>query len=131
MSKIIQKNYQKQSGSNNFSMQIASTNAATISSKKTEAEVTYNGSDNNYLKNIVVNGHTLNKEFSKDNSTYFITVENDVDSLDITTSQDEDSEIVCIYGNESLSEGINKILISVTAENGNVRNYRIYVTKKS
>lgn len=120
-----------QSNTNNSSIGLTSKNVATISSEKTEATVTYNGSDNNYLSELSVSGYKLNKEFAKDNSTYFVTVENNVDSLDIVANQDEDSAIVCIYGNENLNEGTNKILISVTAENGNVRNYRIYVTKNS
>ena len=100
-------------------------------SKTTEQTVTYKGSDNNYLSELSVNGYTLNKEFSKESSTYFITVEKDVNSLEITANADDDASSVCIYGNEELSEGTSKILISVTAENGNVRNYRIYVTKNS
>lgn len=37
--------------------------------------------------------------------------------------------IVTIYGNTDLQDGKNKIIISVTAVDGSVRNYRIYVTK--
>lgn len=100
-------------------------------SKTTEQTVTYNGSDNNYLSDLSVNGYTLNKEFSKENSTYFITVEKDVSSLEIIANADDEASSVCIYGNEEIADGTSKILISVTAENGNVRNYRIYVTKNS
>lgn len=103
----------------------------TTVSKTTEQTVTYNGSDNNYLSELSVDGYTLNKEFSKENSTYFITVEKDVSSLEITANADDEASSVCIYGNDELSEGTSKILISVTAKNGNVRNYRIYVTKNS
>lgn len=98
-------------------------------SKTTEQTVTYNGSDNNYLSDLSVNGYTLNKEFSKENSTYFITVEKDVSSLEIIANADDEASSVCIYGTEEIADGTSKILISVTAENGNVRNYRIYVTK--
>ncbi len=98
-------------------------------SSKAEQTVKYNGSDNNYLSSISIEGYKLNKEFSKDNLTYFINVGKDVNNLKITTNKVENSSTVCIYGNEDLREGTNKILISVTAENGNVRNYRIYVTK--
>lgn len=97
----------------------------------TAQTVTYNGSDNNYLSQLTVEGYELNKEFSKDNSTYFLTVENSVEALNIDWEKDDSTSRVCIYGDEQLVEGTNKILISVTAENGNVRNYRIYVTKNS
>ena len=83
---------------------------------------------NNIEKNT---DQSLNKEFSKENSTYFITVEKDVSSLEIIANADDEASSVCIYGNEEIADGTSKILISVTAENGNVRNYRIYVTKNS
>ncbi len=83
---------------------------------------------NNIEKNT---DQSLNKEFSKENSTYFITVEKDVSSLEIIVNADDEASSVCIYGNEEIADGTSKILISVTAENGNVRNYRIYVTKNS
>lgn len=93
-------------------------------------KVTYNGSNNNYLSELLVEGYSLNKDFSKEDSTYFVTVENEVESLKILAVVEENTANWCIYGNENLKSGTNKILISVTAENGNVRNYRIYVTKK-
>lgn len=83
---------------------------------------------NNIEKNT---DQSLNKKFSKENSTYFITVEKDVSSLEIIANADDEASSVCIYGNEEIADGTSKILISVTAENGNVRNYRIYVTKNS
>lgn len=115
---------------NNVNTKNTVSNVGTVS-KTTEQTVTYNGSDNNYLSELSVKGYTLNKEFSKENATYFITVEKDVSSLEIIANADDEASLVCIYGNEELSEGTSKILISVTAENGNVRNYRIYVTKNS
>lgn len=101
-----------------------------ISTENIQSEiVTYNGSENNYLKELAIENYSLNKAFTKENSTYFITVSDDINSLNITANAEEDTAIVCIYGNENLNKGTNKILISVTAENGNIRNYRIYVTK--
>ena len=100
-------------------------------SSQKETQVTYNGSDNNYLSELFVEENTLNKEFSKENTTYFLTVENEIETLNITATAEEENATVCIYGNENLKQGTNKILISVTAENGNVRNYRIYVNKNA
>ena len=94
-------------------------------------KVVYKGSDNNYLSKLSAKGYTFNREFSKENSTYFITVENDIKKVNITATAQDDNAKVCVYGNDNLKEGTNKILITVTAENGNVRNYRIYVTKNS
>lgn len=94
-------------------------------------KVVYKGSDNNYLSKLSAKGYTFNREFSKENSTYFITVENDIKKVNITAIAQDDDAKVCVYGNDNLKEGTNKILITVTAENGNVRNYRIYVTKNN
>ena len=115
---------------NNSNIQYNTMSNITISNNQTP-KVTYNGSDNNYLSELTVNGYTFNRAFSKENTTYFITVGNEIEKLDITAKVDDDESTVTIYGNENLKEGTNKILIAVTAENGNVRNYRIYVTKNS
>lgn len=91
--------------------------------------MTYKGSDNNYLSELSVNSYDLNTEFSKENQTYFVTVNSDTESLEIISSTENSNSKINIYGNENLQEGTNKILITVTAENGNVRNYRIYAIK--
>ena len=93
--------------------------------------VKYNGSDNNYLSNITINGYELNKEFKKEGNTYFVTIPSTVNKLTIKTTKEVSSSKVSINGNDNLKEGLNKILINVTAENGNTRVYRIYVTKES
>lgn len=111
-------------------MSTSNSNSSKSNNSQT-VNVTYNGSDNNYLSELSVGGYTLNKDFSKENTTYFITVENEIENLDISAVVEDDTATRCIYGNENLTEGTNKILISVTAENGNVRNYRIYVTRNS
>lgn len=92
-------------------------------------KVQYNGSNNNYLSKLSIKGYKLDKEFCKDNNTYFVNVDSNVSSINISAKKEDTTAEVCIYGNENLKEGINKILINVTAENGNVRTYRIYVTK--
>lgn len=100
---------------------------ASISTKET---VVYNGSSNNYLSTLEVSGYNLNTNFSKTNSTYFITAK-DTTSLNITANAEDITATVKVYGDGELTEGTNKVLISVTAENGNVRTYRIYVTIES
>lgn len=94
-------------------------------SKSVETAV-YNGSNNNYLEELKVEGAELNTSFSKENTTYFITVTN-TDSLNITATAEDSSAKVYITGNDSIKEGTNKVLISVTAENGETRYYRIFV----
>ncbi len=119
----------KTSGNNaNFSNNMSSQNSST---KQITETVTYNGSNNNYLSNLSVEGYNLNKEFYKDNGTYFVEIDSIVSSININTEKEDGTATVCIYGNEDLKQGTNKILVNVTAENGNVRTYRIYAIIKA
>ena len=88
------------------------------------------GSSNNYLSSLSVNGFNFTQEFPKTNSTYFMTVGADTSSITINASAEDGSSTICVYGDDNLSSDINKILVNVTAENGNVRTYRIYVIKE-
>lgn len=115
----------------NNSQKSASNIVVTESNKKDMEAVTYNGSNNNYLSDLSIENYDLNKEFTKENSTYFLEIENSIDKLNIMANSEDENATVCIYGNENLQTGNNKILISVTAENGNVRYYRIYINKKA
>lgn len=100
------------------------------SSSTQEEEVVYNGSNDNYLSSLSISGYDLNTDFNKTNKTYFITAK-DTSSLNISATTETSSATVKVYGESELKEGTNKILVSVTAENGNVRTYRIYVTIES
>ena len=54
-------------------------------------------------------------------------MEDDVTSVDVTAAASSSSATVQITGADELSASDSKILVSVTAESGSVRNYRIYV----
>ncbi len=116
---------------NNFSNQkinvsINTNNSMSKQNTIPENQAVYNGSSNNYLSKLVVKGNKLNTNFNKENTTYFMNVEN-TNKIDITATPESDTAKVSITGNDNISNGENKILISVTAENGNVRYYRIFV----
>lgn len=109
--------------------EISTSSFQTISNKTSTSQsetVTYNGSNNNYLSTLEIEGVELSTEFNKEKTTYFASVENTTSITVNATAEDSSSKVV-IAGTE-LNNGENKILISVTAENGNVRYYRIYVT---
>jgi len=91
----------------------------------------YYGSPDNYLKSLSVEGYELSPNFNTTNSTYFITVGNDVEKINVTCKTNSSSASYTIYGTKNLEEGMNKVLITVTAENGKARTYRIYVTKEA
>lgn len=119
------------SKSPNSSTSKSSNSSTSKSQSLTEETVTYSGSNNNYLTGLSVDGYSLNKEFSKENCTYFVNIDTSISSVNINAEKEDDTATVCIYGNEELKVGTNKILVNVTAENGNVRTYRIYITIKA
>lgn len=92
--------------------------------------VKYQGSQNNYLKELKIVGYDFKNTFKKTTTTYFADVESSVESVSITAKPEDTSAVVTIYGNTSLKTGKNKIIITVTADDGSERVYRIYVTKK-
>ena len=97
----------------------------------TTQTATYKGSRNNYLNSITVTGYDLTPEFKKTNNTYFLTVGNEVTNVSVNTTKEDSSAVVTASGNTNLKVGLNKVLISVLAKNGDVRYYRIYVTRQS
>lgn len=91
--------------------------------------VTYQGSQNNYLSNLSINGIELKNPFKKTTTTYFASVDSDITSVTVNAIAEDSSSIVTIYGNENLQEGKNKVIINVTADDGSVRTYKVYITK--
>lgn len=92
-----------------------------------ERKTTYQGSADNYLESLTVDGYTFTQAFHKTRNTYFITAEAGLSSLDVAAEPSDDSADVVITGADNFSEGRNKVMVSVTADNGDVRVYRIYV----
>lgn len=109
----------------------ASASASVSASASTgTSNTTYQGSYNNYLSALAVTGYDFQTDFQKTNDTYFITVPNDVTAVTVKATADDDGATAKVAGNSDFAVGINKVLISVTAENGDVRTYRIYVTRE-
>lgn len=131
---INNENNEKEQVQDNFSQNVKMSTQSSFSNGSNERQnaetITYNGSSNNYLLDLYVTGYDFTESFNKDNETYFLTVNNDVSSLTTVAVPEEDKSTVKIYGNEEINVGTNKILVTVTAEDGSVRNYRIYVTRQ-
>ena len=93
--------------------------------------VTREGSSNNYLDSLEVEGYDLDKDFDKDIEDYSITVPHDVDSVTVNAvAEDNENATVTIEGNDNLQPGENTITITVKAENGDEKTYTITVTKE-
>lgn len=87
-------------------------------------------SSDNFLKSLSIDGVKLNKEFKKDDYEYSAIVSAKTDKININaSSEDEDAEISGI-GEVALNEGLNRIEITVTAPNGDIKKYILNVTRK-
>ena len=91
--------------------------------------VTYQGSQNNYLTSLSVDGVEFKSAFKKTTQTYFANVDSNVSNVVVNAVAEDSSAIVTVYGSKNLVDGKNKILITVTADDGSTRTYKIYITK--
>lgn len=91
--------------------------------------IVYYYSSNNYLKTLEAKGYEI--KFDRDILEYELNVNNDVKSLDITAIAEDSRSRVEITGNENFKTGKNTVIISVKAENGDVREYKLIVNRKN
>lgn len=91
--------------------------------------VYYVYSSNNYLKSLNIKDYEI--DFSKNTLEYKLKVKSDVKFLDITAVAEDYRSRVEINGNEEFKDGENVVTIKVTAENGDVREYKLLVEKEA
>lgn len=96
--------------------------------KPVTTPVVYYYSSNNYLKSLEIDGYEI--EFNKVTNEYKIKVKSDVTSLDIKALSEDSRSRVEITGNENFKEGENTVTITVTAEDGTIREYKLVVDKE-
>lgn len=99
------------------------------SSFLTSKEPKIEKSNNNNLKSLVVGKYELSPEFSADVTEYSLTVDENVDVLQVTAEPEDETAEVEVSGNDNLLLGENTIKIKVTAEDETVKTYTINVTK--
>lgn len=80
------------------------------------------------LKNIKLSNGKL--KFNKDTLEYKVTVEYNIDKMQIETTPNSEKAKVTINGNDNLSVGDNVFKINVEAENGKVTIYTINIVRK-
>ena len=83
------------------------------------------------LSGLTVSKGSLSPAFDKDTTSYTVEVDNDVDSIEIEATANDDKASVDGTGTKSLSVGDNSYSIVVTAENGSKKTYTIKVTRAS
>lgn len=91
---------------------------------------TGDGSPNNILDNIVVDGCSLTPTFSRFTTQYDIIVANSVESIKISATAMDGKATIAGTGKKSLNVGSNTFEIRVTAGNGSVRTYTLNVVRK-
>lgn len=85
------------------------------------------GSPNNKLSSLSVEGFSLTPSFHKDTQEYNLIVDGSLSSLSVYASAFDSKASVGGAGTVALSGGSRDLVITVTAQNGSTRNYTIHV----
>ena len=93
------------------------------------AKPTVNGSPNNKLSGITIDGYSLTPTFSKDTEKYDLVVDSSVSSVNIRATAIDSKATVNGAGTISLGSGTTIVKIVVKAENGDTRTYQVSIAK--
>ena len=85
--------------------------------------------NNTNLKIMRTNKENIVPNFDKGIFEYYLTVDNNTNSLDLTAVPENENSKVEIIGNKNFKQGSNVVEIKVISPNGNSNSYKIYVTK--
>ena len=96
-------------------------------SKPSNNTPTVKKSSNNLLKSLKVGDYKLSPEFNKDKTSYDITVPKETEKIKIEAEKDDSKAKVTGTGEKTVSEGMNKFEVVVTAENGYKKTYTLNV----
>lgn len=106
-------------------------NNKSILQKQAEEEIGESkDTSNSKLQNLRLNIEGLVPEFNKDVFDYYLTINNNINNLEILTVPENKNSKIEITGNENLKEGLNIIKVQITSEdNTSSTSYIINVTK--
>lgn len=91
---------------------------------------TGDGSPNNKLKGLGVEGFSLTPTFSRDTYSYNLIVDNSVSTVSVYATAIDQAASLSGTGNFQISAGTNEIRVRVRAQNGSERDYVIYVVRQ-
>lgn len=95
------------------------------------AKPTGTGSPNYMLKSLSIVGQSLTPTFNMYETSYSLIVSHEVSSVNISASAYDANAKITGTGTKNLVEGTNKVEVTVTAPNGNVRTYTINVVRQA
>ncbi len=85
-------------------------------------------STNNYLSSLKVEGYTLSPTFNKDINEYTVKLDSSIEEIIVTATKSDSTASINGTGKIKVSEGENKITITVTSQKGTKRTYTILAT---
>lgn len=92
---------------------------------------TGDGNPNNKLRSLSVDGFTMTPGFSMNTEQYTLVVDPSVESVNILAAAAESHAKVYGAGSIALNNASTDVTISVTAQNGSNRQYRILINKQN
>lgn len=92
---------------------------------------TLDGSPNNKLSGLGVEGFALTPTFQRDIESYDLIVDPSVSSVKVVANAIDSKAKVTGTGTIDLQSGVNQVTVTVTAENGTIRNYVLNVVRQS
>ena len=116
------------SGSYTINVTVKEKQASSSSNNSgTSSTTNKNLSTNNKIKELSVEGYNLK---DAGNSTYELTVDNNIQNINITGKAEDSKATVSGVGKKDLKIGLNKFTVTVKAESGAKKDYTINVTRK-
>ena len=115
---------------NNLQVNITNNDKSILQKQAEEETGESNDISNSKLQNLRLNIEGLVPEFNKDVFDYYLTINNNINNLEILTVPENKNSKIEITGNENLKEGLNIIKVQITSEdNSSSTSYIINVTK--
>lgn len=93
----------------------------------TRAELEATFSRNNYLKSLQVEGGELSPSFNRETEEYEVVMEPETTEIKISGEREDSTASVEGFGTFEVSDGSNSFEVVVSAQNGNIRTYKINV----
>ena len=96
----------------------------------TQAQLEASYSKNNNLKSLSIDRLKLSPTFNKNTTEYKAEANSNTEKIKVNATKEDSKASISGTGEHSVTEGDNKIKVSVTAENGSTKTYTIIVTVK-